>query len=108
MENTLIDLLNTELKNHFDYVPLNSVISIAQKLIENGVIAPPCKVGDKVYLKSVNNMLHELTFKELECGLIFTMENEPLFLYRGKISEIGIKLFLSKEEAEKALKGGED
>lgn len=49
MENTLIDLLNTELKKHFDYVPLNSVISIAQKLIENGVIVPLCRVGDRVY-----------------------------------------------------------
>lgn len=49
MKNTLTNLLNTELKNHFDYVPLNSVISIAQKLIEKGVIASPCKVGDMVY-----------------------------------------------------------
>ena len=35
--NALIDILNVELKEEFDYVPLHSVIKIAERLLEKGI-----------------------------------------------------------------------
>ena len=33
----LVDILNLELKEEFDYVPLHSVIKIAERLLEKGL-----------------------------------------------------------------------
>jgi len=33
----LVDILNPELKEEFDYVPLGSVIKIAERLLEKGI-----------------------------------------------------------------------
>ncbi len=33
----LVDILNLELKEEFDYVPLHSVIKIAERLLEKGI-----------------------------------------------------------------------
>ena len=49
MRDSLIDLLNRLLKEHFSYVPLDSVIKMADELLENGVLKYPCKVGDEVF-----------------------------------------------------------
>lgn len=38
MRDKLIDIINSLLKEQFDYVPLEKTISIADKLIENDVI----------------------------------------------------------------------
>ena len=35
--NALVDILNLELKEEFDYVPLGSVIKIAERLLEKGI-----------------------------------------------------------------------
>ena len=49
MRDSLIDLLNRLLKEHFSYVPLDTVIKMADELLENGVLKYPCKVGDEVF-----------------------------------------------------------
>lgn len=80
----------------------------ADYLLENGAIVPPCKVGDVVY-----------TFfcKEVDEGVVVSCEYSRAsgFSYmssNGKFptlfneSNIGKSVFLTKEEAEKALKGG--
>lgn len=86
-------------------------------LIANGVIAPPCKVGDITYhLTSIE------TFDELNVAAIFEgkvcsiskdektlcifcrYDNGLSFWYTEK--DIGEKLFFVREEAEQALKGG--
>ena len=82
---------------------------IADYLIANGVIVPPCKIGDKVY--EIWDMFPQ-TIMESEVGCIvqkgtndFSME---LWLdaYGGVIcssSDIGKTAFLTRKEAEKAL-----
>ena len=37
MRDKLINLLNTELKKHFNYVPLDTVIKVADSLLEHNV-----------------------------------------------------------------------
>ena len=90
-------------------VIMNLTESIAEFLSENGVIVPPCKVGDKVYCigtpcggcKYFNEPLTEEGIEIckackkreiIECGLEFDL-----------INEFGKTVFLTKEEAEKAL-----
>ena len=85
---------------------------IAEYLLANGVIVPPCKVGDTVY-QVTRNFISEFRVRFIEistCGNLFLHTNLINgIVYTGEIfskSEIGKTIFLTKEEAEKALKGG--
>lgn len=49
MLDNLIDILNPILKDYFSFVPLYSVHSIAKALTQQGILVPPCKVGDVIY-----------------------------------------------------------
>ena len=92
---------------------------MAEHLLANGVIAPPCKVGDKVYfykaeidetcpakvIKICNN------FYTPSMPLWITIEYESKLIGRQEV-EMGsdvfeLLCFPTKEEAEQALKGGE-
>lgn len=78
---------------------------IADHLLENGVIVPPCKVGDKLYIVAT------VSEKVIECTII------GIWIYDDVCSVItdygtihndslGKSVFFTKEEAEQALKGG--
>ena len=74
----------------------------ADYLLENGVIVPPCKVGDKVYYITYGRI-----FKS-KCNAI-TQQEKSLYIhlydYDGDNASISAdRVFLTKEEAEKALK----
>ncbi len=75
---------------------------LADHLLANGVIVPPCKVGDTVYFKS--EYINEILSDEVEniriqrAGItVHTVANRHLW---------GNEVFLTREEAEQALKGG--
>ena len=81
---------------------------LADYLLANGVIVPPCKVGDTVYF------VHRGRIKQLEIhNITYSSKYKDFYLYfvsdDGSESNInynhfiGYKLFLTKEEAEKAL-----
>ena len=82
---------------------------IADHLIENGVIVLPCKVGDKLYI------LYSVTKEIEECditGFIIQTKHDVIKFKDGTIYTIwdkdynahfGKTLFLTREEAEKAL-----
>ena len=82
--------------------------AIADYLLANGVIVPPCKVGDTVYTYGAKQI------KEWEITFVGkNSRNEYKFIaVVGKCEdlltfwnyEIGKTVFLTKEEAEKALK----
>ena len=83
---------------------------------DNGVIVLPVKVGDVVYTVSkrdgiVAKMVVEISWKrdwagkDLGWGLILSGKRSN---NRYNVSGIGKTVFLTKEEAEKALKGGEE
>ena len=117
MRERLIDVLNGLLKENFSFVPISSVVKIADELLENGVIVPPCKVGDVVYeaLPSVGHIrsnkvvgFHLGKFPDTQGH----KRKEYLICYSDyslthiAIDKFGKTVFLTKEEAEQALKGG--
>jgi hypothetical protein len=80
---------------------------IADYLLANGVIVPPCKVGDMVYRIAEDGK----TITEERVGAIhleFTIDNGTGWqdVWWLKDYNIGNTAFLSREEAEQALEGG--
>ena len=85
---------------------------IADHLLANGVIVPPCKVGDIVY-KVFDGEIREA--KVVSCSMFFSktirQNNIHTENHRGAIisyewKDIGKTVFLTREESEQALKGG--
>ena len=79
---------------------------VAEYLTANGVIVPPCKVGDVVWIPSVNsNRVYSKPVKEI---LIHEKDGEiGKYIYCSSayfpFENIGKTVFLSRDEAEKAL-----
>lgn len=89
---------------------------IADHLLANGVIVPPCKVGSKVYKITRNQVKEcEVTFvgvsADERCSHFNFVENyvDGTFYksYSMCFDVIGKTVFLSREDAEAKLKGGE-
>lgn len=82
----------------------------ADYLIANGVVCPPVKVGDKVYClyqecqKETEIIELEIDTIEIHKEYIIINGYKGEHCYRYFLSEIGKTVFLTKEEAEKALK----
>lgn len=88
----------------------------AEYILANGVIVPPCKVGDKVYVVDytrLGNMIFECEVEEIShfsYGTYYYL-NWGLHIPRFKAcreDSFGKKVFLTREEAEKKLKEGEN
>ena len=76
---------------------------LADYLLEHGVIVPPCEVGDRVYRPSdclgvVQFVI--ISFNIYESEMFFTDDSENIIY----LSDIGKTVFLTREEAERALK----
>ena len=90
--------------------------AIADHLLANGVIVPPCKVGDTVYRVSfvhkkvdvlkVDGFLANVASWKVHCTHIvpFWIGNQKEHVYIA-FSSFGKTVFLTREEAEQALKG---
>lgn len=96
---------------------------IADHLIANGVIVPPCKVGDTVYYiseKYTECTAYREQYNEYSCSgcdvycdsvkerYIVEVEINNIHWIFNMWKEFGKTVFLTKEEAEKALKAGAD
>lgn len=126
MRDRLIELL----RDTFNYtkgvcIDFDEAVEInADHLLENGVIVPPCKVGDTVYVpwrwafqQGVATVkVEEIKFYDSQMHYMFLIDmesdnecfNQSFGGWKTEQS-IGRTVFLSKEEAEKALakmKGG--
>ena len=112
----LIEMLNEWGNKENDGVRAES---IADYLLKNGVIALPCKVGDIMYyigkstdLSALHNTIYKsdvvkIIHKEEGISIILRFYNGPYcFAEITEINDFGKRIFLTKEEAEKALKGG--
>ena len=91
---------------------------IADHLIANGVIVPPCKVGDTVYTVTLNTNtftygVHRgyigcIDIRSIGEYIIIRHEgydDEPYFeKIIGKFDDFGKNIFFTREDAEKALK----
>ena len=88
---------------------------LAEYLVENGVVVLPCKVGDTVYeicerrrSGKWQKAIVERVVHGIEIGIdkILTARcGTTTYVY---LSRLGETVFLTHEEAEKALKGGEE
>ena len=114
MKDRLIELLYKY--PNMDTVSLDES-PLADYLLANGVICPPCKVGDKVYY--INEICDENADEYLDISVgevvSFSMQKEGLWMYcryedgltywHLVVDDFGKTVFLTREEAEKALKG---
>ena len=99
----LVELLKDTLHEWECDVSIKTVTEIAEHLISNGVIVPPCKVGDRVYRPSdclgvVQFVI--ISFNIYESEMFFTDDSENIIY----LSDIGKTVFLTREEAERALR----
>ena len=104
MKNRLIELLEGTLEDWECDVSDKTISEIAEHLIENGVIASPCKLGDKIYqtdgIRIYESTISEITFTAQK--MICVTENIAF-----DETAIGKIIFLDKKEAQAKLKGGE-
>ena len=78
--------------------------TIADYLLENGVIVPPCKVGDMVYIFERGSYIIPICgqgkphweIKIEKCSFKYWLLDNHKF---------GVNMFFTREEAEKALEG---
>ena len=85
----------------------SEIESIADHLIANGVIVPPCKVGDTVwfiynYTQPKKFQISILTMSENHYSFVIETKDRVYKHYCCKDS-IGKSVFFTREEAEKAL-----
>lgn len=93
----------------------------ARYLLKYGVILPPCKVGDTVYTNTAMQGWYYRTkdrpytarivfigvndSEEMGCGYINVLFEKNHNMMQFRLSDIGKTVFLTREEAEQALKG---
>lgn len=105
----LIELLDEAFIKSDDNFCMPNTTQFADYLIEHGVIVSPCKVGDTVY-QATRNFISEFRVRFVEiatCGNLF-LHTDLIsgIVYTGEVfseSDIGKTVFLTREEAEKAL-----
>lgn len=80
--------------------------SLADHLIENGVILPPCKVGDILYDIYGGENIKEI--KVTKINVRFDERNKPWLIIGGlyyAFDDFGKDVFFTFQDAEKALRG---
>ena len=108
----LVELLKHKYDHFCDQCGINKqsdyIENLADYLLVNGVIVPPCKVGDVVWIPSANsNKVYSKVVKDIlirekdgEVGK-YIYASSAYFLFEN----IGKTVFLTREEAEAKLKG---
>ena len=92
-------------RNGFEF---NAMV-IADHLLANGVIVPPCKVGDACYplprykTPLVERKISRITYSKRNI-IIGYYENDGQYRPPLRTRILGEDVFLSREEAEKALR----
>lgn len=115
----LIELLKS--CSHYICEQDDLIERIADHLLANGVIVPPCKVGDTVYAYcEVFGVVLPYFVENLRIG--FLDKGREYWVYEANcqveethelldemdfdLDDLGKTVFLTREDAEKALKGG--
>ena len=108
MRDRLVDLIN-EAKDEYPTIPHVNCCKptfayyLADRLLANGVIVPPCKVGDKVYY------IHHggsRVFEGEVTSYVYVSDSKSFGIhYDGGYGVYGRYVFLTRKEAELALKG---
>lgn len=104
----LIELLDKTYAEQYDKRRLLTAEHTADYLLKNGVIIPPCKVGDTVYLIPTYNGKPYCGVREDKVQMIGITSRGIHIKARNhhdhnKMYMLGKTIFLTREEAEKAL-----
>ena len=92
-----------------DFIQPNPIEALADNLIKNGVIVPPCKMGDKIYMLVTRQTIRfdfpNGKMKKVRSKHTFVKETRltKLNLFSA-IENFGETVFLTKEQAEQKLK----
>lgn len=83
--------------------------ALADYLLSQGVIVPPCKVGDVVYdiggfSKIVQAKVETMTTYEQEMSSVVAKQQKPFYRWSVDWNDLGKTVFFTREEAEQALK----
>lgn len=123
MRERLMQLLGEAIEPYLDRIyPWDTFSDIADHLLDNGVIVPPCKIGDKIWFKSkwqsciepyeiTNLMLSQNKKGEWTrkyTAYLLRSEKTIDVAIRFAFDDIGKHLFLTREAAEAALKAREN
>lgn len=114
MRDRLIELLNKKYDHFCDQCGVNKdshyTENLADHLLDNGVIVPPCKVGDTVYQICFGKLTGQKIIKKSKVTAIKITDKITITLnYLTNLcdKDIGYWLFVGEnaiEEAEQALK----
>ena len=105
----LVELLKNSPYLDVCYADYGTYEKAADNLLSNGVIAPPCKIGDKIYML-VTKHTHSFEFDN---GKMVRKNNQHTFIKQTYLAEsnffrvlrdFGKTVFLTREEAEQALR----
>lgn len=98
----IVDILKAYTKKHNISASVVILEEYAEELLANGVIVPPCKVGDSIF-RVGNDEVWEWLIEHIEI-----YEDEIGFVDDGENyftpDKIGKTVFLTKEDAEEKLK----
>lgn len=111
MRDRLIEILLQKMfGDQFKNTARQQAENLADHLLANGVIVPPVKIGQTVYVVSSYYggfwRTHECKIDSLtiyDKHIFMTLFDRDNFDFGIEISEIGKIVFLTKEQAEKAL-----
>lgn len=119
MRDRLIELICESIKtdecvSHCNYPYCHECKNLADNLIANGIIAPPCKVWDTVYyINRYNHIMlykHEVYEAKVVRLVVTGYGVSPVIRVKSVYStyeipgvEFGKNVFLTREEAEQAL-----
>ena len=122
MRDRLIELLTKTFDEQYEKRMLITPQHTADYLLANGVVCLPCKVGDKVWFiekggyhfpRISHGYVQHFDVREMRgLGLTKNVVVQPIDtledrLYFFMFKWVGDSFFLTREEAERALKGGE-
>lgn len=124
MRDRLIELINEAEYESLKYEMANKIYPfddyksrsefVADHLLANGVIVPPCKVGDSCYplwhfgnKPIVERKISRITYSARNI-IIGYYENDGQYRPPLRTRVLGEDIFLTREEAEKALKERSD
>lgn len=112
MRNRLIELIVDAENEIFHEKPFftdtERIMKVADHLLANGIIAPPCKVGQTVYYPYYNRVLgvpDEMIVETMKVRKYkdsnFVFECKCGFIFLD--TDLGKTVFLTRDDAEKAL-----
>lgn len=88
-------------------LPADKQLEFAAKyLLSNGVILPPCKIGDEVYRISKRYGKWVILPREVCCiTYSITYQNEIVWqVFTTTLDVLGVTVFLTRDEAEEAIR----